>query len=253
MVARLCGFESRLRHFLSVHFMNANTGYIIGLVLLSSDFRVMGMNDVARQILGPAIHDFGQHILKYHPRKSHEKIKSLLFELCSSKDDVPVAMIIDVLNKVLMINLCRIKTSEPSKDFLYAMTFVDVSKETEARIDPKSGLVGLRKFPVCDKGSFQFIDLSSICLIQSDGNYSKLFTHTGTHLLHMSLKSILQRYASPHFFRAHKSCIINLTHVRKLDLSDPGHAAVILDNTDLPPSPIARRRIKALKEALGRI
>ncbi len=70
-----------------------------------------------------------------------------------------MAMIIDVLNKVLMINLCRIKTSEPSKDFLFAMTFVDVSKETEARIDPRSGLVGLRKFPVFDKGSFQFIDL----------------------------------------------------------------------------------------------
>ncbi len=168
--------------FFIVHFMNANIGYTIGLVLLSSDFRVMGMNDVARQILGPAISDFGQHILKYHPRKNHEKIKNLLFELCSSKDDVPVAMIIDVLNKVLMINLCRIKTSEPSKDFLFAMTFVDVSKETEARIDPRSGLVGLRKFPVFDKGSFQFIDLSSICLIQSDGNYSKLFTYTGNYL-----------------------------------------------------------------------
>ena len=79
--------------FFIVHFMNANIGYTIGLVLLSSDFRVMGMNDVARQILGHAISDFGQHILKYHPRKNHEKIKNLLFELCSSKDDVPVAMI----------------------------------------------------------------------------------------------------------------------------------------------------------------
>jgi LytTR family transcriptional regulator, CO-responsive transcriptional regulator RcoM len=233
--------------------MNSNAGYMIGLVLLSSDFRVIGMNDVARQILGPAMEDFGQHILKYHPRKSHEKIKGLLEELCSSRDEVPVAMIIDVLNKVLMINLCRIKTSGPSKDFLYAMTFVDVSRETEARIDPRSGLVGLKKFPVFDKGSFRFIDLASICLIQSDGNYSKLFTHTGSHLLHMSLKSILQRYASPLFFRAHKSCVINLTHVRKLDLSDPGHATVILDKTDLPPAPIARRRIKDLKEALARI
>ena len=233
--------------------MNSNMGYNIGLVLLSSDLRVIGMSDLAKRILGPTIHEFGQHILKYHPRKSHDKIKSLLVKLCASKDEVPVAMIIDVLNKVLMINLYRIKTSEPSMDLIYAMTFIDVSKETEARIDPKSGLVGLKKFPIFDKGSFQFIDLSSICLIQSDGNYSKLFTQTGNHLLHMSLKNILQRYASPHFFRAHKSCIINLTHVRKLDLSDPGHATVILDKNDLPPAPIARRRIKDLKEALARI
>jgi hypothetical protein len=234
--------------------MNSSANsYNIGLVLLSADFRIIGMSDSARLILGPAIKEFGQHILKYHPRKSYEKIKGLLSELCSSRDEVSIAMVIDVLNKVLMINLCRIKTSEPSMDYLYAMTFVDVSKETEAKIDPKSGLVGLRKFPVCCKGSFQFIDLSSICLIQSDGNYSKLFTHSGNHLLHMNLKSIMQRYASPHFFRAHKSCIINLTHVSKLDLSDPGHASVILDKANLPPSPIARRRIKELKEALARI
>jgi DNA-binding LytR/AlgR family response regulator len=234
--------------------MNSIAGcYNIGLVLLSSDFRVIGMSDSARQILGPAMQEFGQHILTYHPRKSHEKIKGLLSELCSSRDDVPIAMVIDVLNKVLMINLCRIKTQESSTDFMYAMTFVDVSKETEAEIDPKSGLVGLRKFPVCDKGAFQFLDLSSICLIQSDGNYSKLFTHRGNHLLHMSLKSIMQRYANPHFFRAHKSCIINLNHVRKLDLSNPGHATVILDNPDLPPAPIARRKIKELKAELARI
>jgi DNA-binding LytR/AlgR family response regulator len=36
-------------------------------------------------------------------------------------------------------------------------------------------------------------------------------------------------------------------------MSDPGHANVILDKNDLPPAPIARRRIKDLKEALARI
>jgi len=211
------------------------------------------MNDSARQVLGPAMHEFGQHVLKYHPRKSHEKIEALLSELCSPRNELPVAMIIDVLNKVLMINLCRITTSESSMKFLYAMTFVDVSKETEAEINPKSGLVGLRKFPVCDKGSFRFLDPSSIYLIQSDGNYSKLFTHSGNHFLHMSLKSILQRYATPYFFRAHKSFIVNLAHVRKLDKFDPGHTTIIFDKDGLPPVPIARRRIKELKEALARI
>lgn len=234
--------------------MSSSAGcYSIGLVLLSPDFRVIGMSDYARRILGPAMHEFGQHILKYHPRKSHEKIKGLLTELRYPRDEVPVAMVIDVLNKVLMINLCRIRTSQSSKEFLYAMTFVDVTRETEAEVDPKSGLVGLQKFPVCDKGSFQFLDLSSICLIQSDGNYSRLFTGSGNYFLHMSLKSILRRYASPYFFRAHKSCVVNLAHVRKLDKSAPGHAMIIFDKAGVPPAPIARRRIKELKEALARL
>ncbi len=52
---------------------------------------------------------------------------------------MPIAMVIDVLNKVLIINLRRIKTSETSPDVGYAMTFIDISKETEARVDPKAG------------------------------------------------------------------------------------------------------------------
>lgn len=225
--------------------------YNIGLVLLSSDFRVIGMSESAKQVLGPAMEEFGLHVLRYHPRKSHEKISGLLNELCSSREEVPVAMIIDVLNKVLMINLCHIKTSEPSIEDLYAMTFVDVSRQTEAKIDPKSGLVGLRKFPVCDKGSFQFLDAFSIYFIQSEGNYSRIFTKRREHFLHLSLKSILQRYTGQDFFRAHKSYIVNLAHVQKINRSGSGNATIIFDNVDIPPVPLARRRTKELKDALA--
>lgn len=225
--------------------------YNIGLVLMSSDFRVIGMSKSAEQVLGPAMKEFGQHVLKYHPRKSHEKIEGLLSELCSSPDEVPVAMIIDVLNKVLMINLCHIKTSEASIKDLYAMTFVDVSKQTEAEIDPKSGLVGLRKFPVYDKGSFQFLDASSIYFIQSEGNYSRIFSKGREYFLHLSLKSILTRYTGPDFFRAHKSYIVNLAHVQKINRSDSGNVTIVFDSADVPPMPLARRRIKEIKEALA--
>lgn len=225
--------------------------YNIGLVLLSSDFRVIGMNESAKQVLGPYMKEFGLHVIKYHPRKSHEKIKGLLSELCASENKVPVAMIIDVLNKVLMINLCHIKTSETSIEDLYAMTFVDVSKQTEAEINPKSGLVGLRKFPVCDKGSFQFIDASSIYFIQSEGNYSRIFTKRHEFFLHLSLKNILQRYTGTDFFRAHKSYIVNLAHVHKIKRSDSGNSMIVFDNADTPPVPLARRRLKEIKNALA--
>ncbi len=231
--------------------MNTGLGCCnIGLVLLSSDLRVIGMSDSAKQVLGPAMKEFGHHVLKYHPRRSHQKIEGLLTELCTKGDDGPIAMIIDVLNKVLMINLYRIKTSETSLDTLYAMAFIDVSRQTEAEIDPRSGLVGLKKFPVCDRGSFLFLDAASIYFIKSEGNYSKIFTKDCSYFLHLSLKSILQRYTGPNFFRVHKSYIVNLDHVRKINKPDTGHSTIVFNRDGISPVPLARRRARELREAL---
>ncbi len=52
----------------------------IGLVLLSSDFKVVGMNDFARNILGPAMQGFDKNVFQYHSRKSQLKIKGILDE-----------------------------------------------------------------------------------------------------------------------------------------------------------------------------
>ncbi|HSW63703.1 MAG TPA: hypothetical protein VLH56_10405 [Dissulfurispiraceae bacterium] len=55
----------------------------MGLVILSPDFHVAGMNEYAKKILSPAMEDLGKNILHYHPRKSHEKAKGLLKKVVS--------------------------------------------------------------------------------------------------------------------------------------------------------------------------
>jgi DNA-binding LytR/AlgR family response regulator len=224
----------------------------IGLVLLSSEFRVIGMNDYARMLLAPAMGEgLGKNLLDYHPRKTQEKIKGLLKELSESEADTPFAMVIDVLNKVLMINLSRLEVVTPVPQLHWAMTFIDVSEQTGAAINTSSGRVELKKFPVYEDGLCRFLDADSVYCIRSDGNYCKVFTVDRSYYLHLSLKVILQRYTGSDFFRVHKSFVVNLKHVQGMTRSSDAQTMIIFDCETVPPVPLARRKLAEFKQALS--
>lgn len=232
---------------------NFKTCMSIGLVLLSSDFRVIGMNEYAKQVLAPAMGEaLGKNILEYHPRRSREKIRGILQEIRGSSTDAPFAMVIDVLNKVLMINLSRFEVVRPAPLTHWAMTFIDVSEQTGAHRNTSSGMVELNKFPVYDNGACRFLDVDTVCCIQSDGNYCRVFTAERSYYLHLSLKIILQRYAGQSFFRVHKSFIVNLQHVKSLIRSADGQTMISFDLDTVPAVPLARRKQSEFKQALAR-
>ena len=224
----------------------------IGLVLLSADFHVIGMNDYARMLLAPAMGEgLGKKLLEYHPRRTQEKIKGILKELSEAKADTPFAMVIDVLNKVLMMNLSRFEIVTPVPRPHWAMTFIDVSEQTGAALNASSGRMELKKFPVYDNGVCRFLDADSVYSIQSDGNYCKVVTADHSYYLHLSLKVILQRYTGPNFFRVHKSFIVNLKYVRKISRASVGQAMIFFDREAIPPVPLARRKLGEFKQALA--
>lgn len=61
----------------------------IGLVLLSSDFRVIGMDRYAQEVLGLAVINLGKSVFHYHLRKSHAKIKYLMQKSSEPNPDMP--------------------------------------------------------------------------------------------------------------------------------------------------------------------
>ena len=44
----------------------------IGLVILSPDYRVIGMNPYAHKILSSEVVEFGKEVSEYHSKKSYE-------------------------------------------------------------------------------------------------------------------------------------------------------------------------------------
>ncbi|MGO9568915.1 MAG: LytR/AlgR family response regulator transcription factor [Desulfomonilaceae bacterium] len=223
----------------------------IGQVLLSTDFHVIGINDYARQFYGPVMIKLGNSLFQCHSRKSREKLSRLLQELTTAPSDMPLTMTIDVLGKVIMYNLSQLSVVSPTPQTCWSVSFIDVSEQTEAVMNPLSGMLEMKRIPVSDEGSCKFLRTDEVLAVQSDGDYCKIYTPGKSHYLHSSLKSMLQRYTIASFFRAHKGFIVNLAHVSKLTRDEKGRTMIILDNGSTPPIPVARRRLAALKEAMG--
>jgi len=221
----------------------------IGTVILSSNFRVIGMNTYARQVLGSRVTELGESVYQYHNGKSHTKISSLLNSTEPEHSGIQAAMFIDVLNKVLMINVSKIGMSEGTGD-QYAMNFIDVTEETGAAINPDNGLMVLKSIPICSGNSCFFLKPDSISFIKSNGNYCEIFTEEDSFLAHITLKNIMERCQAEYLFRVHKSYIVNLERVKSIQKDDKGHAKVLFEKESLPHVPIARRRLQELKKAL---
>jgi DNA-binding LytR/AlgR family response regulator len=163
---------------------------------------------------------------------------------------MPVAMIIDVLNKVLLVHLSRVNMHESYCEALFSMTFIDVTEQTGAKRHPQSQLTQIDRFPVFFGNSYLILETPAIYFIQSDGNYCIVHTENRTYHLLMTLKSILDRYAGTKFVMVHKSYLVNLDHVHGIQRQQ-NRTMVIFDSNHVPAVPVARRRIKALKAALG--
>ena len=223
----------------------------IGTIILSSDYRVVGMNSCAQKILKLDSSKMGKRVFDYHSPSSRRKIKYLIAKIQDNQQDLPVAMIIDVLNKVLMINFCKIHMVDQNTENLYSMSFIDVSDQTEAHINPENGVLNIRKFPIFHNGSIVFLDASSIYYIQSDGNYCKLITDHKSYYLHLTLKEILHRYSGTELMRVHKSFIVNLEHIREIRHISSTKNIIIFDRESIKSIPIAKRKMNDMKALLA--
>ena len=230
---------------------NVNNSLNIGLVLLSPDFRVVGINDYARRLYGPVLKELGNSIMLCHSRKSRERVSGLLKELTKTHSDMPRTMVIDVLGKVVMFNLSQLSIISPTPQAYWSVSFMDISKQAGASKNPEDGIVEMKRIPVYDGGTYRFLAAGEVLCIQSDGDYCKVFTDGKSYYLHMSLKSILQRYTKAGLFRAHKSFVVNLQRISKISRTGRGQTWIIFDDTSLPSIPVSRRLAAPLKKAMA--
>ena len=223
----------------------------IGIIILSEEFKIIGMNRYAQKILKVSKKDLGKDIFHYHSEKSQAKIRFLLKRMYENEPDIPITMIIDVLNKVLMLNLSKIELIDQKLGVLYSMNFIDVSHETGASVDPESGKVVINKIPIFCKNKIKFIDKSDIFFIEADGNYSKIHIKNHFFYIHSSLKEILHRFNMKELVRVHKSYAVNLNHVKEIKRLDNVKNIILFDAKDMTPVPISRRNISKVKKLIG--
>ncbi|RQH06431.1 LytTR family DNA-binding domain-containing protein [Paraburkholderia dinghuensis] len=240
-----------------------------GVVWLDAQGRVSAFNDVALQILGPAGEQslgvaqdklFGIDVVQLHPEKSREKLRFLIESRdaggCPVKSPPPVAMMINIPDRILMLKVSRM--SDMNGTCGTCMIFYDLTDiTTEPSSESRESLAGtpspprrLFKIPVYRKNRVILIDLKDIVRFQGDGHYTTIATKDDRYLSNLSLADLEQRLDSSIFLRVHRSHIVSLQYAVELVKADDS-VNLVMDDGERTVVPVSRSRAGQLKEWLG--
>lgn len=97
-------------------------------------------------------------------------------------------------------------------------------------------------------GVTTFVRRSQVIYAQAQGDYARLHTDDGAHLVRVSLTLLEERWQEAGFARIHRSTLVNLARVTHVRVHQ-GHCSVLLDDVELQ---VSRRHTRALRDRLGR-
>lgn len=107
---------------------------------------------------------------------------------------------------------------------------------------------GDTQIPVELGGVTRFISRSDVTHVEAQGDYARLHTTHGSHLVRTPLSTLAEDWADAGFVRIHRSLLVALAHVSELRV-DAGRATVVVGGRELP---VSRRHTRELRELLTR-
>ncbi|MFC4333818.1 LytR/AlgR family response regulator transcription factor [Salininema proteolyticum] len=96
-------------------------------------------------------------------------------------------------------------------------------------------------------GETVFLSREEVAYVQAHGDYVRLHTAAGSHLLRQTMTELERSWAAAGFVRAHRSFLVNLAHVRQLNASTKSGLVAV---TDVGGVPVSRRHARLLRERL---
>jgi DNA-binding LytR/AlgR family response regulator len=102
--------------------------------------------------------------------------------------------------------------------------------------------------PVELGGVTRFVSRSEVRYVEAQGDYARLHTARGSHLVRLPLTTLEQRWADAGFLRIHRSLLVALAHVDEVRV-DGGRCTLLVAGTQLH---VSRRLTPGLRELLRR-
>jgi DNA-binding LytR/AlgR family response regulator len=97
-------------------------------------------------------------------------------------------------------------------------------------------------------GVTRFINRTQIRYAQAQGDYARLHTDSGSHLVRIPLTTLEERWGPAGFVRIHRSTLVSLPHVREIRM-EHGRCTVVLEGAELQ---VSRRHTRELRDLLLR-
>lgn len=136
---------------------------------------------------------------------------------------------------------------------LYAVDYLLKPVHEERLREAVRRLVGTRPpelaedtIPVELGGVTRFISRSEVYYVEAQGDYARLHTASGSHLVRVSISSLEERWAPAGFVRIHRSLLVALGQVDEVRV-DNGRCSVLINGRELQ---VSRRHTPTLRELL---
>lgn len=124
--------------------------------------------------------------------------------------------------------------------------------ETTDRVAEPAALGGDDEvIPVELAGTTKLVPRRAVRWVEAQGDYARLYTADGSHLVRIPLSQLEERWADAGFIRIHRSFLVALRLVTELRMSSSGYS-VMVGGGDQKELPVSRRHTRELKDRLVR-
>jgi DNA-binding LytR/AlgR family response regulator len=132
-------------------------------------------------------------------------------------------------------------------DYVLKPIRVDRLREAVRRIqDAGSPVLDDDTIPVELGGVTRFVNRTDVQYVEAQGDYARLHTTSGSHLVRLPLSALEARWTDAGFIRIHRSLLVALTHVESVRI-EGGRCTVVADGRELR---VSRRQSPMLRELL---
>ena len=108
------------------------------------------------------------------------------------------------------------------------------------------------QIPVELGGVTRFVERAEVTHVEAAGDYARLHTPTGSHLLRIPLSTLEEQWSEAGFLRVHRSMLVALHHVREVRM-DAGHCTVLVGaGAAASEVVVSRRHTRTLRDRLVR-
>lgn len=109
----------------------------------------------------------------------------------------------------------------------------------------------LRALPVEVGGRTVFVRRDDVCFVAAHGDYVRLHTRRGTHLVRLPLSRFAERWESAGFVRVHRGYLVSARHVQELREHPSGGVTVqVTVGAVTHDVPVSRRHLRTVREMM---
>jgi hypothetical protein len=227
----------------------------VGVIHLDAERKVLAMNDFARKVLPvDEKQPFDRLVTSFHPARSQPKVGFLLDQAsaCPVANAVPMAMIINIPEQVLLIKVTRLGDAT-NRTTGFVLVFYDVTQvvtQQSALTEPAQTSVRLTRIPTVANHKVAFVEASDVLCLESQAHYTRVLTKDGYHFCNLSIGDLEARLDPSLFMRVHRCFIVNLRAVGGLE-REGSKTILQLKGRSKELIPVSRKETTRLREALG--